>query len=248
MDGFSDNSDPDAAIIQIRSEGGFAPVEVVLGRGPTYTILGDGRIILQGPIPEIYPGPLLPNYQVGRLSEEDMGSIMDYVAEMGLPGITEEADDSATQYVADAITEVVTFWDSNGPHVYSVYALGIEPNPSNPKTAAFAKMLDFISRKAIEIETSPYEPDTVQVIAGASMLLPDPQFEDVRPWPLEDDLDQWAELPNGWLCSTQGPDVLTLFEDATQLTEWLHPNPMMDAPPFVLLVRPLLPGEDSCPS
>ncbi len=238
---------PDDPLLQLRSEGGFVPLEWALGHGPTYTLLGDGRLILEGPVIEIYPGPLLPNYQIGKISSGDLKTILDIVAEMGLPSIVDEYDDSAANHVADANTEVVTLWDAAGRHVYSVYALGIDHYPSNSKKAAFVKLLAAVDQAASKADTKPYQGEKVRVLAGVAMGAPDSQFEDVRPWPLEDNLEQWTELQNGWLCTIVGPEKLALFQDATQVTEWLHPDPMMDAPTYRLLVRPLLPGEQDCP-
>jgi hypothetical protein len=42
--------------------------------------------------------------------------------------------------------------------------------------------------------------------------------------------------------------VLPDFETATQLTRWQEPDPLIDAPTYTLLVRPLLPGEPECPA
>ena len=239
---------PDAPLLQIRSEGGFAPVEFVLGRGPTYTLLNDGRLISEGPVAAIYPGPLVPNYLVGQVSEDDLAAILSIVDDMGLDEITEVADDSAADFVADATTEVVTYWDENGTHVYSVYALGIEPDPENPMTAGFLALLDAIGNALATVDAVPYEGETARVVAGVAMAPIDPEFEDVREWPLDDDTESWTELPNGWRCQVFDSEILTRFEDATQATTWLHPDPMMDAPTYTLLVRPLHPGEPDCPA
>ena len=238
---------PDAPLLQVRWEGGFLPVEWILGRGPTYTLLSDGRLIMQGPMIEIYPGPLLPNYLVAQLGDRDILSILDLVDEIGLPDMTEEYDDSAASRVADAGTQVVTYWDDSGAHTYSVYALGIIPNPSNRSTAAFAKLLTAIDQAAVKADTVPYEPERVRVLVGVPQAPMDPEFEDIREWPLgTDDPADWSELDLGWSCKVFGAEVLDEFTRASQLTQWLHPDPMMDAPPFTLLVRPLHPGEADC--
>jgi hypothetical protein len=239
-------TDPDAAVLQIRSEGGFAPVEWVLGRGPTYTLLADGRLIYEGPMIEIYPGPLVPNYQVGELDESTVTEIRELIDEIGLPGFDDERDDSAASHVADATTEVVTYWDENGAHVFSVYALGIDGVPMSGPAEAFADLVERLGAATATMESSPYLADEARIVAGVSMINPDPEFVDIRDWPLEDDLEDWTELENGWLCTTAPGSTLELFADATQVTQWRHPDEMMDAPVYSLLVRPLLPGEEPC--
>jgi hypothetical protein len=85
----------------------------------------------------------------------------------------------------------------------------------------------------------------MRIIAGEGFV--DPEFEDIRAWPLEDtDLSEWLTLPNDWLCTAvdgPGPDD---FEQATQATTWEHPDGTSE--PLTLLVRPLLPGEPDCPA
>ncbi len=240
-------SDPDSPVVQVRSDGGFTTVEMSLGRGPTYTLLADGRLIYEGPVIMIYPGPLLPNYQVAQLTEEQTDEILSLVDEIGLPGMESEADLTAMSSVADATTEVVTYWDEEGQHEYSVYALGLDPNPSNPATAATADLVEALSNASSSTESEEYTSDRVRVISGVAQTPPDPEFEDVRPWPLDEDPSTWDALSLGFTCQVFGPETLESFRDASQVTQWLHPNETMDAPPFILLVRPLHPGEPDCP-
>lgn len=240
--------DPDDPVIQVRGEGGFMTPEMNLGRGPAYTLLADGRLIYEGPVLAIYPGPLLPNYQVTRLTEERVDELLALIEEIGLPEMDSERDDSAMSNVADGTTEVVTFWDENGAHTYSVYALGSDPNPSD-STAATADLMVALSEAAFSGESESYAGDRVRIISGVALTPPDPEFEDVRPWPLDgEDPNEWSELALGFSCGLFGTEVLESFRDATQVTQWMHPEVTMDAPPYILLVRSLHPGEPDCPS
>ncbi|MCZ6504483.1 MAG: hypothetical protein O6834_00675 [Actinobacteria bacterium] len=240
-------ADPDAPVLQIRSEGGFLPVGLVLARGPRYTLLADGRLIHEGPVIAIYPGPLLPNYLESQINEDQMSSVLELIDRIGLPDMESEIDDSAARFVADATTEVVTYWDGKGEHSYSVYALGIESDSSSPSTDAFTDLLVVMDQLATLGSAVTYQPERVQVIAGVGFANPD--FSNVRDWPLDNtDFSDWEILPNEWTCTTYGPEVLDTFADATQTTQWTHPDPMMDAPTLTLLVRPLHPGELDCPS
>jgi hypothetical protein len=242
---FGAPDDPDAPVLQVRSEGGFAPVEFVLGRGPTYTLLADGRLLYQGPSVTIYPGPLVPQYRISQISEDQMDSVLDIVEEMGLPDMVDELDDGHGQTVADATTEVVTYWDSAGEHRYSVYALGIEPNPENPATKAFADLLILLDQLTASSDAGVFEPDRVQVIAGPGFNQGDAELLE---WPLDDtDFADWETLPNGWECKVHEADVLDSFEDALQNTVWSHPDPS-NGDLLTLLVRPLHPGEPDCPN
>ena len=240
--------DPEAPVLQLRSEGGFTTPEMNLGRGPTYTLLADGRLVYEGPVILIFPGPLLPNYQVVQLTEDAVEEILSRVEEIGLSGMGSETDDSAASSVADATTEVITYWDEDGIHQYSVYGLGLDPNPTNPATAAALALVNSLSEAAFSGDAVEYIGDRVRVVAGVASAPPEPGFEDIRSWPLDgEDPGQWAEMNLGFTCKVFGPDLIETFRDATQVTQWLHPEETMDAPPFVLLVRPLHPGEPDCP-
>ena len=229
-------------MIQITSEGGFVPVEVALNNGPRYTVLGDGRLIYQGVQTLQFPGPLVPPYMVAQLSDSQMNAILAMVEDMGLPEIDEERDDSALDFVADASTEVIRYWDDNGEHVYSVYALGIEEQPTD-RNAAFLELIETLDRFTAEAPAEPYQADEIRVVAGFGFV--DPEFSDERDWPFDDDdFGGWTELPNGWFCRTYESDVLSAFGDAHQATVWTHPDGTSD--PLTLLVRPLIPGETAC--
>ncbi len=244
----SGDTDDAAPVIQIRTEGGFAPIEFILGNGPNYTLLSDGTLIFRGPQPEIFPGPLVPDYQVVRLSDESVDRVMEFVDEIGLAGMVDEFDNSAAAFVADASTEVITLWDENGAHRYSVYALGIGDDPLNPsepadpRTVALADLIDFVA--SVDIASAEtFQADRVRVVGGATQFPADPEFVDVRDWPLgEEDPASWNRVNQDWTCQQFGPEVLDAFTDATTATTW-----DLGGTEFKLLVRPLLPGEPSCP-
>lgn len=240
--GESADLDPDEAVIQITSEGGFVPVEFALNNGPRYTILGDGRLIFQGVQTMQFPGPLVPPYMVAQLDDSQLNAVLAMVEDIGLPEITDETDDSALNFVADASTEVIRYWDENGEHKYSVYALGIQEEPTE-RNAAFLELMETLDRFTAEASAEPYSPEEVRVVAGVGFV--DPELSDERDWPLEDEVfDDWTELPNGWYCRTYDAEVLDSFGDATSATVWTHPDGTSD--PLTLLVRPLIPGETAC--
>lgn len=238
--------DPDAPVIQITSEGGFAPVEMILGRGPIYTLLADGRLIYEGPTIAIFPGPLVPNYQVTRIDDQQMQLVLDLVEEMGLPEMERGLDDTAASFVADATTEVITYWDEAGErHVYAVYALGIDLDESPaPATESFAELFELMGG-LVSGEAEPYQADRVRIVAGPGFV--NDEFEDVRDWPLEgESIAEWDAFPNDWKCKVFGPAILEQFSDATQATVW-ESDDLADSP-IKLVVRPLHPGEPDCPT
>jgi hypothetical protein len=234
----------DEAVLQITSEGGFVPVEFALANGPRYTLLGDGRLIHQGYITLEYPGRLIPPYMVATLDSNQMSAVLAMVEDIGLVDIDDEIDDEAMDMVADASTEVVTFWDENGAHRLAVYALGIDESPSE-RNEAFLELIQTFDQFTAEAPAEAYVADQLRVVAGPGMV--DPQFEDIRAWPLPDtDFSDWETLPNGWHCQVVEGTVPDVFESATQATTWEHPDGSSE--PLLLLVRPLVPGEPDCPT
>lgn len=237
--------DPEAPVLQVRSEGGFVPVEWALGNGPNYTLLSDGRLIYSGPIIMIFPGPLLPNYQVAQATGEQMRRVLELVEDMGLPQIDHEIDDTNMDMVADANTELITYWDQNGDrHTYGVYALGLEMD--GPETGVNATMQELIAFLG-EITAGPglgeYQGERVRVVAGVAS--PDQENPDVREWPLgETGFSEWQPVMEGWSCKVFGSEILEHFTDATEQTVWAHAD---EDQPVKLLVRPLHPGEPDCP-
>lgn len=236
--------DPDAPVLQISSEGGFVPVEFSLGNGPRYTVLGDGRVIFRGVQTAQFPGPLVLPYMVAQLSSSQLNAVLSMVDDIGLGDIDEEVDDSATNFVADASTEKITYWDTTGKHVYSVYALGIEESPSD-RNASFLELIATLDRFTSEAPAEPLDVERVRVIGGPGFI--GEEFQDIRAWPLDDEWGAWTELEIGWTCRVFGPEVIALFSDATQTTTWEIPDVFSYASPAKLIVRPLLPGEGDCP-
>lgn len=234
----------DEAAFQIVSEGGFVPVEVALGTEPRYTMLGDGRLIFQGAQTMGFPGALLPEYVIAQLSPSQVDELLGLIEDIGLPTIDHVIDDSAGQFVADANTEVITYWDDNGRHRLSVYALGIEESTS-ARNAAFLDLIETLDEFAVEADARPFESQSVRVIAGPGLVNDD--FPDSRSWPFDTDWESWVELDNGWTCRVFEPDVLDRFDDATQATVWEIPDVFGFPSPAKLLVRPLHPGEPDCP-
>ncbi len=221
------------------------PLEASLGSGPSYQLLGDGRLVIPGVITMQYPGPLVVPYQQRQLSEADVDRVLALIEEIGLPEMVDETDDTQAAFVADAPTYVITYWDGAGEHKYSIYALGIDPAPAKAATA-MAVELDALLLELSSGETTPYVANEIKVFAGMSAAELEPGFEDVRPWPFPDDPQEWNGFSGiDWKCKVYPGENLDLFIDATQATRWTAPSG--DTGPYTLLVRQLLPGEAGCP-
>lgn len=245
-----DGVNDDDPLIQISAEGGFVPVEYNLSRGPTFTVTQGGRFIFLGVTTLEFPGKLVQPFFEAQLDDAQMAKIRDIIEEMGIAEFVDGSDNSVTN-VADASTEVIKYWDENGAHRYSVYALGITDQATEPATIAFAELFDYLHELAGSANGTEYAPDEIRIVAGVYRGGFDPQFEDRRDWPLTgenpDDWDVFTTIgEETWTCKVFEASALQTFADAKQTTVWAHPTESADAENFQLLVRPLHPGEDGC--
>jgi hypothetical protein len=237
-------------LIQVSSEGGFVPVDFNIARGPTFTVTRDRTFIFPGITTLEYPGALIPATFEGQLSEEQYDRIIELIAEMDIENIDDGVDNSVNN-VADATTEVIKYWDENGIHKYSVYALGITDQPQSDATAAFAELFDYLHQLSGSLTGSPFQAEKFRVVASPSYAELDPNFIDIRPWPFSgENPHEWPSLTTvgdqDWTCKAFAGSTINLLDDAKQNTLWMDPADAADAQNIQLLVRPLHPGEEEC--
>src|SRR5690349_15192915 len=54
-------------VLRVEYTGGFVSPSATAGRLPLISVYADGRVIAEGPVAAIYPGPALPNLQEQRI-------------------------------------------------------------------------------------------------------------------------------------------------------------------------------------
>jgi hypothetical protein len=252
---------PDDLVLRVDVSGGFVPAEVTLKNVPGVSIFGDGRMIVTGPMIEIYPGPALPNLQVTRLTEDAMQAIL---GEAQAAGLLE--GDASYDYpcVADVPTTTFTVNVGGATHTTSAYALGFDAGTGatggcggmKVDTEARAALNDF-STKLGDVrswlpsgsfgEEEAYTPTELRIYTTDVRRDPELRQRPVE-WPLETSLSAFGEpdanLPDlrcGTLTGEDLAGVLPLAEQANELTPWTS-----DGERFGLLFRPLLPDEHGC--
>jgi hypothetical protein len=233
-------------VLVVEDVGGFVPIEFALGRGPRYVLTGDGRLIFQGPMIEIFPQPLWPNYQVRQLTDDELDLVMDAILVTGIDQITDEVDDNSANVIADASTTVITYYDDQGPHRFEVYALDIGEGQSGQvqRLAGLVRVLDGVA--TADGEVSELEPERVQVIAQEAEQTGD-EFDQVVDFPIDEDPATWDDLDGqqGIKCAAfEGQDAEALvagFRDANQATLF-----EVGETTWRVYPRPLLPGEEPC--
>jgi hypothetical protein len=218
--GYDHPTGADDVVIEIGYQGGFVPVGVAFTEVPSLLITGDGRAITNGPVPAIYPGPLLPNLVQQSITEEGIQTLLAQADELGLLANVQYSDPSSQ--IADAPDTVVSITVDGTTYRHVAYALGIDPE-SDP---ARANLFDFVNAATNLTGTvgadqlgaeEPYESDTYLIRATeVDLSTMDTEIPPtVVRWPADAsvrlaDAADCAELPRA-----EGD---ALFPDANQLT------------------------------
>jgi hypothetical protein len=251
-------------VVRIDWTGGFVPYESLFTSLPQFTLLGDGRVFVEGPQIAIYPGPALPNVQVRQLTEEGIQSILSRIAETGL--FTESSSwDAATQFIADANSTVFTVRADGREVVVDIYALGFLTDPVSDSldiTAAERdahERLQRLENDLLSLDTwipaddwaddawQGYIPDAMRLlVANIDDRPPNPDDLGSEPmaWPSATPPDAFGTATDvhDVRCGVaSGADAETwhaALGQANQLTPWSY-----DGHLYSVTARPLLPDE-----
>ncbi|NLU78416.1 hypothetical protein HCA58_08495 [Micromonospora sp. HNM0581] len=243
----------DAVVFRMEHTGGFVTPAMLATRLPTVSVYGDGRVITQGPVPLIYPGPALPNLQVGTISATEVEELLKTARGVGVG----DPADLGTPPVADAPTTRFTILGDNGVQELEVYALAESGGTQTGLTAdqrskrktlrEFADSLTAESGPlaAAPTDTQPYVPTAVAAVAepwGANAEAGE-QPEVAWPGPALPGGELGAGLGLGCVTATgdAAQQVLTAAATANAATPWVS-----DGKRWTLTLRPLLPDETDC--
>ena len=247
---------PGDVVLRMDVGGGFVPPAYELRRIPTWSLFGDGRIIIEGPQIEIYPGPALPSVQVQTIIEEGIQAILEAAKAAGLLGPDRTYDQGC---VADAPTTTFTVYTDGTKHVVSAYALGMVPGScpgedteARTKLAAFAAKLSDLASwlpKGSLTEQGQFEASEMRVYVQPYTGSPEPGLhQNTIAWPLSDPLSSFGKadaIYGDFRCGVVGgPDLAKLLPDAqraNELTPWTS-----GGADYSLIFRPLLPDEHTC--
>jgi hypothetical protein len=118
-----DHPTGDDLVLRIHYSGGMAGPILDFTGFPPFTLSGDGRVIVEGPQIESFPGPALPAVNVRRLSESGIQAVLNEVARTGLFG-TSLAFRGAQNCVMDAGDTVFTLHADGKDVTVTVFGLG----------------------------------------------------------------------------------------------------------------------------
>jgi hypothetical protein len=248
--------DPDAVALRIEHTGGFVTPGDNVARLPIVTVYGDGRAIVQGPQPAIYPGPALPNLQVIKISAADVDKLVARATGAGVG----TAKDLGQPPIADAPSTRFTVDLEGGPVTTEVYALGETTDTGSGLTAdqvaARTKLRDLLTAVSDLPGTlgvkagseQPYKPVALAAIASP-YVAPDPatigkeQPEVAWPGPALPGTSVGKGLETGCVTvsGAESAKVLAAADKANAGTPWASGGRK-----WTVILRPLLPDEADC--
>lgn len=241
---------PGGLVLQVAQVGGFVTPEMLAGRLPQVSIYADGRVISEGPVTAIYPGPALPNVQVASVDEATVRGLVEQALAAGVA----ETGDLGMPPIADATSTRFTLVTAEGTHVREAYALFESLGADDSLTpeqqagrAALSELLDALTAPTGGASEG-YVPSALAVLARPwtdSDADPDlPQAEVAWPGPALP--GEMIEPALGLSCltvtGTDTPTVLAAAAAANSRTPWVA----ADGSRWALTFRPLLPHETGC--
>jgi hypothetical protein len=242
-----------AVIARVGTSGGFVPVQVNLRSLPSFTLYGDGTVVVPAPVIQIFPGPAISPLVRGRLSEQQVQALLRRAQAAGLlaRGAIGYGDMGAVG-VSDMPTTMLIL-NANGRHVArSAYALGATPRSgrlSPAQARARRALARFIAQLPQGTARQPYTPHAIAVYV-APFPGKDRPGDRVR-WPLASNLASAGRRPSAgypYRCITvRGTAVATLLATlrrADEQSQWIaRPGA---ARRFQVVARPLLPDQRDC--
>lgn len=236
--------DPGHFFLEVWEGPGFVPIEYSLGRPPRYAATVAGELYYEGPTIAIFPGPLLPNIQVGQLLAEDLAEIIAGTAATGISQVGEVNIPQPTTgpVIADAPTYEVVLRDRQGSHLLRIEALG-SMSHTDPRVIAVRELMQRLDQATADTAAEVYLGERVQVYVSVGPMPPEPSVLNERPWPLPDPPPR--EDAEGFECRVYegevATDLLETFADANHGTRWDYQGDLHQ-----LLARSLLPREEPC--
>jgi hypothetical protein len=244
-------AEPGALVLRVEYTGGFVMPSMLTARLPIISVYADGRVISDGPVAAVHPGPALPNVQVHRLDPADVQDLADQALAAGVA----ETGDLGTPPVADAPDTRFTLVTADDVAVREVYALWEAPEGDvgglTAEQAAARKQLGDFLGTLTELTLGDRQPEPYVPAALAAVVSPwvdpgDGLTPPELPWPGPALPGESTGGPPDVSCVTADPEqtraLLQAAGAANSATPWVTP----DGARWSVVFRPLLPDETGC--
>jgi hypothetical protein len=248
----------DHVLLRASLEGGFTPVEWTYTSLPSFSLYGDGTLVLPGAQIELYPGPALPAISRRQVEESGIQAILEEALD-AIADVPADLDDLGFMGIADAPTTVISVSTERVSRTIRAYALSeLTERPDGMPEEEYRARLR-LQQLVTELGTldawlpvGSLGPETGYEASGARLLVgPYRKVDDLPqesiPWPIEGDLAVFGDVADGsnMRCGVvQGESWVAVHEAASRANEL---TPWTDAGDrFSILFRPLLPDETGC--
>jgi hypothetical protein len=191
-------------VLRIEQGGGFVPFGFLFTQSPTFTLYGDGTVILK-PIDtrqnDPFGGQAFLPWVVGHMSESDMQALLQFALSTGrLANAKADYNDGG---IADAPSTFFTINAGGVDKKVNVYALGIDSgnSPDAADRQGFNQLAtllnDFTNQSGVDLgDLAPYDPTHYAVQVAVGMGDPVGQAVD-WPWTGADGAwDNWKPKPD----------------------------------------------------
>ena len=254
-------------VLRVESAGGFVMPEFLFGAVPSFSLYGDGTVIMPGAVPAIFPGPALPPLQARRLSEAGIQAILAEVAKTGI-FVADARFDGAQMMIADAADTVFTLNADDRSVQVSIYGLGaLDPQSVPPqmpaREVAAHAALGNLSNALFALDTwldasawvdeawRPYQPTALRIAVRPADTDPLDGTETFAAWPIEDEdpasFGQPGTMPDtrcGALTGDAAEAWIAALSAGNQSTRFTA-----DEHRYAVTARPFLPDEEpACPA
>jgi hypothetical protein len=244
--------DADTVAIRVDQVGGFLPAVMITSRLPLVSLYGDGRVITEGPVPAIYPGPALPNVQQQRIAPDDIGPLVQRMVDAGVGS----AVDFGRPSVTDAATTRITVATGDGVKRLQVYALEIDEDGSSGLTEGQLAARKKLTTLIAELQNPPtpagaQEPYPASALAAIASRYPEqtppdlPSPPPVVAWPGPalpgEPVGASTDLSCVTLTGDAAKAMLATAAKANAATPWTSGDKT-----WSVRLRPLLPDESGC--
>lgn len=245
-------------LVRVSFEGGFTTREWTLTSLPSFSLYGDGTLVLPGAQIELYPGPALPAISTRTVTEDGIQVTLEEVLR-SIDGVPDEMLDMGSVGIADVPTTVITIHAGDVDRTIKVYGLSeLTERPQNMSEEEFrarGRLQELVTKLGglgTWLPAGSFGRETMYEGSGARLFVSEYRKVDLPQepiaWPLEGGLDRFGDDANGsdpYRCGVvEGAEWTALREAASQaneLTPWRESGAR-----FSILFRPLLPDERGC--
>ncbi len=246
----------DQVVIRVSFGGGFVAPLTSLRMTPTFTLYGDGTVIVPADRKETQPGPAALPLLQGKLSESQVQDLLGKAKKAGL------LDQNLVDYggmgsigIADAPTTTVEINGDGQRITHRAYALGMTAGSSRmPADQARARrqLADFVDHLPKSAASHEYSPDSIAVYVAPAFAGQTQSTDAPIEWPLKSDLSVDGKSSGSsaadYRCIlVSGADATVLLQTlkkANEQSQWV--SRQTGSITYQLSIRPLLPDENGC--